>query len=132
MLRLTRVKEEVHLHLFEKERRFSPNLMKGFGLALLFHAAFFFIFRVVSPEPPLSIDLLLPSSVEIDLGLPISSTSAPPSRSFEMTRAPTLYEMAPGAICAIEKYSEFSWKEPDFSEIEAFDFVPLEFDFDHD
>lgn len=132
MLRLTRVKEEVHLHLFKKERRFSRNLIKGFGIALAFHFSFFFLFRVVSPKPPDNLSILLPSSVEIDLGLPIARNHAPPTAPFEMIQAPSLYEMAPGAICSIESYSEFSCSLPDFSEVEKFDYIPLEVDFDRD
>ncbi|MCP5469756.1 MAG: hypothetical protein H7A36_04550 [Chlamydiales bacterium] len=130
MLRVKREKEDVRFLLVRKERRFSPNLLKGFGIALVFHVLFLVVFRVVSPTPTFDGEPRTPSSVVIDLGTTQPIKEAP---SFVQLETPTLYQVTlPGVICSLESDHEFLCYEPDFSEIEAFEYIPLEVDFDHD
>ncbi len=113
------------LILRPKKQKFTPELKKGIAIALCLHLAFLIFFKAIIHE---NLDerfpLLSPTQIEIDLGLPLNTSSS------SIVLAPHIPERSPPIpplpeIETLSFYPELILQEPDFSELESLAYQPL-------
>lgn len=119
-------KKEVIISFRKKHPLLSQDLSKGLLIAIGFHMLLFATFRVVTAQNLSETSLLLPVSVEVDLGRSAVSLGRPSKigmAPLDLPPAPLLPDLPP---CPIVPYDgDISLNEADFLPLEKLPYVPL-------
>jgi len=126
---MLRIGAKKQLLLWKREKRFSPDLLKGLVLALGLHLMLLFGLRIASPPNPERFTPLALVAVEVDLGRPQTALLFPTQVTLspiERIDPPQLLEI-PQTQLVIEwpSFQRALTHEPDFSKIEKIEYELL-------